>query len=379
MDFVLNDDQEIIRASAVSFLADNSDSPRVRAAQALPDGFDPALWNQAAAELGWCATDIPEDQGGLGLSLVEVVLLTEQMGYRMACLPYFATSALAAAALREAGDPERCADVLGRIAGGELIVAAAFSPDDIAWRAGSVAATAKAAGDAWVLDGEARCVLHGGAAEMFVVAARKDDGATGLFLVQAGDAGVGVTRRKTIDETRPYAILKLSGVKISSERDVGRARGLEAGLEKATAQAMVALAAEQVGAAQACLDLTVAYVAERKQFGRVVGSFQAIKHRCAEMMVRIESSRSLAYGAACRLAAVAGELSAEDVAEAEAAKSFATDALFFCAQEAIQLHGGVGFTWEYDPQLYFKRAQATAAWFGSSATLRERLLSRVFG
>lgn len=378
MDFVLNDDQEIIRASAQTFLTDHSDSPAVRAAMATPDGIDVALWQQAAAELGWCATDVPEDQGGLGLSLVEVCLLMEQMGQRLACLPFFASSVLAAGALREAGDGERCNELLSSLASGELTAAAAFSSDDIAWRPGVAAASARRTGNNWQLDGEAHCVLHGSAAQVFVVAARDEAGSLRLFQVQPADAGVTVTRRKTIDETRPYAILSLKGVSLADERCLSGAADATAGLQKATAQAMVALAAEQVGAAQACLDLTVAYVAERKQFGRVVGSFQAVKHRCAEMMVRIEASRSLALGASCRLA-VSGPLSDEDVAEAEAAKFYATDALFFCAQEAIQLHGGVGFTWEYDPQLYFKRAQATAAWFGSSSALREDVVSRVFG
>ncbi|CAB1370636.1 acyl-CoA dehydrogenase family protein [Denitratisoma oestradiolicum] len=378
MDFVLNDDQEIIRASAQSFLTDHSDSAAVRAAMATPDGIDTALWQQAAAELGWCATDVPEELGGLGLSLVEVALLMEQMGQRLACLPFFATSVLAAGALREAGDADRCGELLGRIAGGELIAAAAFSADDIGWRPGAAATTARRAGSGWLLDGEARCVLHGSAALVFVVAARDEAGALRLFRVEPNDAGVTLTRRKTIDETRPYAILTLKGVNLDDACCLSGVADATAGMMKATAQAMIALAAEQVGAAQTCLDLTVAYVAERKQFGRVIGSFQAVKHRCAEMMVKIEAARSLALGASCRLA-VAGPASDEDFAEAEAAKCYATDALFFCAQEAIQLHGGVGFTWEYDPQLYFKRAQATAAWFGSSTALREDIASRVFG
>ncbi|QDX81795.1 hypothetical protein B9N43_11360 [Denitratisoma sp. DHT3] len=378
MDFVLNDDQEIIRASAQSFLNDHSDSPKVRAAMATPDGIDTALWRQAATELGWCATDVPEDLGGLGLSLVEVALLMEQMGQRLACLPFFASAVLAAGALREAGDADRCAELLGQLAAGEVTAAAAFSADDIGWRPGAAAATAKQAGAGWQLDGAARCVLHGSAADLFVVAARDEAGALRLFRVAPNDAGVTVSRRKTVDETRPYAQLTLKGAALAEERCLSGAADATVGMMKATAQAMVALAAEQVGAAQSCLDITVAYVSERKQFGRVIGSFQAVKHRCAEMMVKIEAARSLALGAACRLA-VAGPVGDEDFAEAEAAKFYATDALFFCAQEAIQLHGGVGFTWEYDPQLYFKRAQATAAWFGSSSALREDIASRVFG
>ena len=176
---------------------------------------------------------------------------------------------------------------------------------------------------------------------------------------------------KTIDATRRLAEVRLAGVRLAPDALIAEGARVTEGLTRTAALAAIALAAEQLGGAQQCLDMTLAYISERVQFGRQIASFQAVKHRCALMMVQIEAARSAVYGAAC-VAASAPPTDAL-VMESACAKTLASEAFFFCAQEAIQLHGGVGFTWEYDPHLYFKRAQSSGAWLGAPDALRERV------
>jgi alkylation response protein AidB-like acyl-CoA dehydrogenase len=370
MDFALTADQEKIRDTAESFLRDASGSAAVRAAMETEAGYDPQLWKHLAQELGWCATHIPEKYGGLELGWVEVALLMEQMGRRLLCAPFFATVCLAATALIEAAlEPARIR-YLPEIAAGRLIATIALAESGIDWRPDAPAAMARRVGEGYLLDGCFRHVPDGAQASLILVPATLE-GAGGFFAIPADCAGVSRIPLKTIDATRRLAEVRLAGVRLAPDALIAEGARVTEGLTRTAALAAIALGAEQLGGAQQCLDMTLAYISERVQFGRQIASFQAVKHRCALMMVQIEAARSAVYGAAC-VAASAPPTDAL-VMESACAKTLASEAFFFCAQEAIQLHGGVGFTWEYDPHLYFKRAQSSGAWLGAPDALRERV------
>jgi alkylation response protein AidB-like acyl-CoA dehydrogenase len=373
MNLALTDDQVMIRDSAESFLADVSDSAAVRALAATDAGFDEAVWRRVATELGWCGTTIPESLGGLGLSPVELTLILEQCGRRLLCAPLFSTVCLGANLLQHAGSDAARERYLPRIAAGELIVSTPLPASSDDWTRSAVTLRATRRGDRWALDGACVRVPDAHAADVLFLLAEVDSGGIGLFAVGAGATGVGVTIREGWDATRRFGDVDLDDVVADLRLDDPERAG--EGLARSAALARLYIAAEQLGGAQQCLDLTVAYLATRKQFGRTLNSFQALKHRCAEMMVRVEALRSAVYGAA----AVAASGGASLELECAMARALAGDTLFACAAEAIQLHGGVGFTWEYDPQLYFKRAQASSHWLGTAPALRARIADSLLG
>jgi len=382
MEFAFTDEQQMIRDSAESFLADASPSSAVRAAMAA-GGHDLALWQRVRDELGWQALLVPEAHGGLGLGFVELAIVQEQLGRRLAPLPFFA-SALAVCALRVLGNPQQQARWLPGLAEGSLGATLALGAEG-APAAGAVQVQARAEGDGFVLDGRLRPVLDGHSADLLLIPARRpgsqgEEGVS-LFAVPAASAGLQRRALPTLDQTRQLAEIELSGLYLPADALLGEAGGAWPRLDKVLQLAAVALAAEQVGGAQQALDLTVAYTQERRQFGRPVGGFQALKHRMADMMLQVECARSALYYAACVAQAVLEEddagLAAELPLAAAVAKSHASEAFFHCAAESIQLHGGVGFTWEYDPHLYFKRARAGEGLFGSPAWHRERIAAAI--
>lgn len=364
MNLALNDDQRLIRESAESFLADVSTSAAVRKALESERGYDEGVWTRIATELGWCGITVPEAQGGLGLGAVELALIQEQAGRRLLCAPFFSSACLATTLLQEVGTAAAMESALPRLAAGEQRWSAVLPSSAEGFLARPELVATQTAGG-WTLRGRATRLPDGEGADALLLTARVEGEALpGLFLAR----GLAVQTTRGFDGTRRFAHAALDGV--AAERVDDPARAAE-GYARATALVRLYLAAEQLGAAQACLDLTVAYTATRKQFGRVIAGFQAIKHRAAEMMARIEATRSAVAGAA----ALAAGAPALDLlaAECAATKALASDTAFWCAQEAIQLHGGVGFTWEYDPQLYFKRAQASGHWLGTADALREQV------
>lgn len=372
MDFALSSDQEMIRDTAEGFLAEASTSAAVRAAMKTSLGFDPALWAQIGQELGWCATPIPEAFDGLGLGSVELVLLMEQMGRRLLCSPFFATVGLAAQVLMAVGNEAARQQYLPAIAAGELTATVALAGQGMDWQPESVNATVTAE---HLLNGRFNIVADGASADLLILPAREASGGIALYALPATLSGITRAPLKNFDQTRRLASISLENVQLPADAQIATPQQVAAAMPRAIARARLALAAEQLGGAQQCLDLTVAYTSERVQFGRTIASFQAIKHRCAEMMVKIEATRSAIYGAAAVAENPDPALAADFLLEAAAAKALASDTYCYCAADAIQLHGGVGFTWEYDPQLYFKRAQASAHWLGSSDVLRERIAS----
>ncbi|MCZ6464108.1 MAG: acyl-CoA/acyl-ACP dehydrogenase [Proteobacteria bacterium] len=374
MNFAFTEEQEALRSAARSFLADHSGSEQVRAAMASELGHDPQVWKQIAAELGWTAVIIPEAYGGLGLGFVELVALQEVMGEALFCAPFFSSVCLGANALLVAGSEEQKRALLPGIAEGETRATLAFAEPNGRWDASGIECVARpGAGGGFALDGTKSFAVDGYRADLLVVAARREgstgEDGIGLFAL-AGDTP-GLTRRAlpTLDPTRPLAEIALRDARVPAAALLGDNLDAAPALRKILARAAVALSAELVGVAQKCLDLSVDYAKERVQFGRPIGSFQAIKHKCADMMVAVESARSASYYAGC----VAAEDSDELLVTASLAKATCSEAAFRCAADAIQIHGGVGFTWEYDVHLYFKRARAGEHLLGDPAFHRERV------
>ena len=381
MDFALSDEQLMIQESAAGFLAAASDSAAIRAAMASPQGFDAQLWRQIAEELCWPGLMIPEQYGGVGMGFVEQAILLEQMGTHLLCSPFFASACLATPALLLSDNEALRQRWLPELAAGSLTATLAFRENRDGWHA-TEQPRASRQGDGWQLDGTFEAVIDGASADLLIVATRDDAGELRLFAVPANQAGIRRQALPTLDQTRRRARIELNQVAASAEQCLHTDGAGELLLDKVLQVGAIALACEQTGAAQRTLDLTLAYIGERKQFGRAIASFQAIKHRCADLMLAIECARSAGYYAAC----VAREALIEDgdaelagqLAEAAAiAKSQASETFMHCAAESIQLHGGVGFTWEYDPHLYFKRARASEQLLGTPSWHRERLATLI--
>ena len=372
MNFAFSEEQEELRGAVRRFLADKSPEAEVRRLMATEEGYDPAVWRQMADQLGLQGLAVPERHGGAGFGFVELAVVLEEMGAALLCAPFLSSVVLAANALVTSGDEAAMDRWLPGIASGETVAALAVTEDGGRWdleAAGAVTTTARRTGDGWVLDGHKSFVLDGHVAGLLLVVARSDDG-LGLFAVE-GDAP-GLARRvlPTMDQTRKQARLELAGVPAAA---VGEPGGAGPGLARTLDLAAVALAAEQVGGAQRCLDRAVAYAKERIQFGRPIGSFQAIKHKCADLLLEVESARSAAYYGAW----AAAEDSDELPVVASLAKAYCSEAYFHAAAENIQIHGGIGFTWEHDAHLYFKRAKSSELLFGDPAYHRELLAQRI--
>ncbi|HEX2486187.1 MAG TPA: acyl-CoA dehydrogenase family protein, partial [Myxococcota bacterium] len=309
MRFAFTEEQEELRATARAFLAEQSSSERVRAAMESEAGFDAATWKRIGTELGWTALAIPEACGGLGLGPIELTALLEPMGEALLCAPFFATVCLGAAAVLEAGSEAQQAEHLRPVAEGGAVATLAWAGAGPGVGAEAVAALARRVGGPrgdFELDGVFPDVLDGHAADLLVVAARapgsEGEAGVSLFALPADAAGLSRAQRPTLDRTRRLARVELRSVRAPAAALLGDEGAGGAALERTLDRARVALAAEQVGGAQRCLDLAVAYAGSRVQFGRTIGSFQAIKHRCAELMVRVETARSGAYWAACTAA-----------------------------------------------------------------------------
>lgn len=387
MEFAFTAEQQLIQDTAERFLAEVSDSPAVRAAMSSARGFDATTWTRIAEEMGWPALHIPEEYGGLGLGFVELSILLEQMGRYLLCGPFYATTCLATPALLLSNHEALKQRWLPAIAAGSCSATLAFAGDK-GWGANTVTASVQSQADGYRLSGHYPQVIDGCQATLLIVAARTPDstGEAGisLFALPRETPGVHCTALATLDQTRRLARVELQDVQLDAGQLLGSFGQCGALLSEVLQLACIGLAAEQTGGAQATLDMTLAYTTERQQFGRSIASFQAIKHRCADMMLQLECARSAAYYAACvaqeRLdpegdAQVRNEL----LAAAATAKIHASEAFMQCAADSIQLHGGVGFTWEYDPHLYFKRARASEQLLGSPALHRERLATQILG
>ena len=374
MNFAFSEEQDALRETVAQFLEQKSPSAEVRRLMETTEGYDPDVWNQMGAQMGLQGLHIPEEYGGQGYTFVELGIVLEEMGKRLLCAPYFATVVLGANAIINVGSDSQKKELLPGIAAGETIATLAFTEPSGKWGADGIAMTYEAAGDGFTLSGEKMFVIDGHNADLIVVVARKagSSGSDGLsFFTVAGDAeGLTRTPLETMDMTRKQAKLEFSGVTAELLGDEGAGW---AALSKTLDQAAVGLASEQVGGAQQVLDMSVEYAKVRVQFGRPIGSFQAIKHKCADMLLEVESAKSAAYYAAW----AAADDNEELPTVACLAKAYCSEAYFHCAAENIQIHGGIGFTWEHDAHLYFKRAKSSETYLGDGTYHRELLAQRI--
>ena len=368
MNFSFTEEQEELRRYARQWLDENCPLGTVRLLMDTDRGYDPEHW-AAIAEMGWLGMAIPSEWGGAGFTFLELFVLLEEQGRSLFCTPFLSTVVMAAGVIEEAGDDQQKREILSAIAAGELVATVAFTEANGRWEAEGIAAEAHPRpGGGWTLNGTKSFVLDGHIADLAVVAARTDRGVS-LFLVPTGIDGLARGRLETMDQTRKQAEIKLADVQLASDALLGTEGAGWPILERMMQRAVVALSAEQVGGAQACLEMAVSYAKVRKQFGRPIGSFQAIKHKCADMLAQVESARSAAY--------YAGWAVSEDNEErplmASLAKSYCSEAYFFAAAENIQIHGGIGFTWEHDAHLYFKRAKSSELLLGDPSFHREKI------
>jgi alkylation response protein AidB-like acyl-CoA dehydrogenase len=369
VNFAFSEEQEELRKAVRRFLDDKSPETEVRRLMETTDGYDPAVWTQMAEQLGLQGLIIPEQYGGSGYGYVELIVVLEEMGRALLCAPYFSSVALAANLLLASGDEAAKADYLPGIAAGTTIAAVGLAEASGRWDEAGVTLAASGSGDTWTLSGEKLYVLDGHAADLVLVAARTAAGVS-VFAVERDAPGFTATSLTTMDQTRKQA--KLTFVDTPARLVGVDGAGWDA-IAKMLDLAAVALAAEQVGGAQKVLDMAVEYAKVRVQFGRPIGSFQAIKHKCADMLLEVESAKSAAY--------YAGWAAAEDNDElpvvASLAKSYCSEAYFHSAAENIQIHGGIGFTWEHPAHLYFKRAKSSELLFGDPTYHRELLAQRI--
>ena len=361
MQFSFTPEQEELRSVLRRFLERQCPMGRVRAVMAGDPAGD-EIWPRAAAELGLAALAVPEEYDGAGAGFVELAVAVEEWGRALAPGPLLATAVAAPATLLASGDSAACARLLPALATAELTAAVAL--DAAGQRPPAV--TAVQHGDGWVLSGQVPMVLDGLAADVVLVPATTDGG---LLWFEVPVAGLTREAVPAFDQTRQLANLHFAATPAVAIQ----ASGPRTILDRTVNVLITALAVEQVGIAARCLELTLGHVRTREQFGRPIGTFQAVQHRCAEMLLRLESARSAAYYAAWAVDGAPAELPRA----ASLAKSYCSEATAFITSETLQLHGGIGFTWEHDAHLYFKRAKADEVLYGSPAAHRELLGSLV--
>src|SRR6201997_2147362 len=361
-------EQEELRASVRRFLADRAPLSRVRAL--MDDGeTDWAVWEQAGSQLGLQGLAIPEAYGGAGFPFAEQAVVLEEFGAALYGGAYLASAVLAATALLASPDEGARSGLLPDIASGQTVATLAFTEDGGSWDPGAIRLSAVKDGTAWRLGGHKSFVLGGAAAGLILVIATTDAGLS-LFVVEGDTEGLSRAALPALDQTRQLARLEFAGV---TGRLIGSPGDGAAALDRALDVAAVALDAEQLGGAQRALDMAVAYAKVRQQFGRPIGSFQAIKHRCADLLLEVESLRSAVGYAAPAVAAG----SAEVAVLAPLLKAYASEVYSHVAGENIQIHGGIGFTWEHDAHLYLKRAKASELFLGDVSWHRQRLATRI--
>ncbi|TAN28781.1 MAG: acyl-CoA dehydrogenase [Actinomycetota bacterium] len=368
MNFAFNEEQEEFRRSVRRFLQDKSPISEVRRLMETEEGFDPAVWSQMANQLGLTGVTIPEKFGGLGYGQVELGIVFEETGRALLCAPYFSTVALGVNLLLESGDESACSTYLPFVSSGEVRLAVAAVESQSDWSVDDIKTVSKGGAEA-MISGSKPYVIDGLTATHILVLAANTEG-TSLYVVEGSDPSLRKTFQPSLDQTRKLASLTFDS---TPGRLIGSAGEGSSYYERMLTKSLISLASEQVGGAQRVLEMAVDYAKTRIQFDRPIGSFQAIKHKCADMLVGIESAKSAAYYGSW----VVDNEPAELPAVAYLAKAFCSEAYFSAAAENIQIHGGIGFTWEHDAHLYFKRAKASEIMFGPPAFYREKLAQTI--
>ena len=369
MNFAFTEEQDELRKTVRQFLDAKSPEAAVREQMETDTGFDPAVWAQMGEQMGLQGLIVPEEFGGSGYGYVELGIVLEEMGRSLLCAPFVSTVVLAANTLIHSGDDAAKKTHLPGIASGETIAALAFTEPSGKWDESGITMEATVAGDDYTLTGTKMFVLDGHTANLIIVAAKTGKGVS-LFTVDGDASGLTRTALSTMDQTRKQAKLEFADTPATLLGTEGEGWSV---LSTVLDLAAVGLAAEQVGGAQKVLDMAVEYAKVRVQFGRPIGSFQAIKHKCADMLLEVESAKSAAYyGMWC-----ASEMNDELPSVASLAKAYCSEAYFHATAENIQIHGGIGFTWEHPAHLYFKRAKSSELLFGDPTYHRELLAQRI--
>jgi alkylation response protein AidB-like acyl-CoA dehydrogenase len=370
VNFSFSDDQILLKNSVRSALDEQCKPAHVRAMFDDTRGYGEALWSEMA-KLGWLGLPFPEEQGGAGLGLVELGLVLEEMGRAAYPGPFFATVVLGGLGILLGGHAAQKDKWLSAISAGKARATAALLEEHLDWDPASTSATAEKSGSGWTLSGLKRFVPWAHVANVLLIPARAPEGPS-LFLVDPSSAGLKLSPVQGMDLATRWVHLELDKVPVAGEAVLGapgQAASLLSGLLRRGA---VGAAAEMLGAARRCLDMAVGYAKVREQFGQPIGSFQAIRHKCSEMLLEVENSYSAVYYAACALDAKAED---HELA-ASVAKAYVADASRKVCGEAIQVHGGIGFTWEYDLHIYFKRAKALESMYGDVDYHREQIVRR---
>ncbi|MGV0837849.1 acyl-CoA dehydrogenase family protein [Mycolicibacterium thermoresistibile] len=366
MAFTFSGEQRALGDAVAAFLAEHGDESAVRALSETELGYDPAVWRVLAEQLGVVGLIVPECHGGSGAGLIELAVVCEEFGKTLFCGPYLSSAVLATSLLVEMGDDVINAALLPALAGGERTATVALDEGGGTWDPASVGTTATRTSDGWTVSGTKRFVLDGASADVLLVVAAGPR----VFAVDRTAPGVTVTPLQTLDRTRRQADITFAAAParpLDGDAAVALRRSLDIG--------MVMLAAEQAGGARRALDMAVHYARQRYQFGRAIGSFQAVKHMCADLLVETESAYSAAYYAAWALAGKGADTDA--VGSVNLAAAFCADAFLKVAGDNIQIHGGIGFTWEHPAHLYLRRARSGAKLFGDSSYHRDRYLADI--
>jgi alkylation response protein AidB-like acyl-CoA dehydrogenase len=379
MDIGFSEEQELLRETARKFLDAACTTRFVRERMATAEAMTPEFWTQLAGQ-GWLGITYPEEDGGAGLGLIDLVVLMEEMGRAVVPGPYLATVLLGGAAIREAGSPAQRQEYLPRIADGTLKATLALTEPNARWDAAGIALAAREERGGFALAGTKLFVPDAHLADVLVVAARTRDGTAmtdgvSLFLVPRDAAGLSIKLLPSIDETRKLCEVRLDNVAVPETALLGERHAAWPAVARVVDRAAVALAAEMCGNAARVLDKTVEYAKLRVTFGKPIGSYQGVKHRCADMLVDIENAKSLTYYAAWAV----DEGDAEAPLAVSMAKAAASDASRKVNAAGIQLHGGIGMTWEHDLHLYLKRAKACEVAFGDATWHRERVARLIGG
>ncbi len=374
MYFSFTDEQLQFRDVVRRFMTNKAPISEARRLMETEPGYDRDVWIEACADLGLASIHIPECYGGLGFGYVELCIALEEMGRALLCAPFFSSSVLAANAILNGATERYKQKLLPQIASGEVIATLAVSEPSGVWDPSRTRLTADIDGDTYRLNGTKKFVTDGVIADVIIVVARTpgstDNEGLSLYLVDGESTGLRRRPLNVIDPTRKQAELTFSNVQADLISELGT---VAEGLGRTNDQASVALANEMVGGCQILLESAVDYAKLRMQFGRVIGSFQAVKHKCTDMLVDVEHAKSAAYYAAVAVA----EENADLPAIAALAKATVSDAYMRTAAECIQIHGGIGFTWDHDTHLWFKRAKSSEVFLGSPAFHRERYMQAI--
>jgi alkylation response protein AidB-like acyl-CoA dehydrogenase len=373
MKFSFTDEQQAFRDQIRRFLSDKSPTTEVRRLMETDEGNDPAAWQQLSGELGLTGIAIPEEYGGFGSGIAELAIAMEESGRALLCAPLFASGVMAATAILKGADEAQKQAFLPDIASGQTIATLAIAEDSGQWDHAGIAMTARPDGAVFKLNGTKSFVLDGHTADLLIVAAREPGsaGADGLSLFSVPGEATGLTKKllKSTDATRKIARLTFDDVEAQL---LGKQGAAARPLNETLDVAVICLANEMVGGAEQLLESAIEYANMRVQFGRSIASFQSLKHKAADMLLDVELAKSAAYYAAA--AADEGE---DDIsALASIAKASAADAYMQTAIHTVQIHGGIGFTWDNDTHLWFKRAKSSEAFLGSSSYHRERLMQQ---